>query len=163
MKNIERRLEEESDCFKGVCEMKYKWAVFAVLAVFLVLVLSSSSEAVDTKGIDVCCHKDVLDSEDLQIIDDFVNEAVRELVRTRDFSDVARVRSVILARRSSKAGNQAQYAEQFSESANTHISAGFKRTEGITPENRKLPASMPHSFLSRPINTFQRHLKQPRN
>ena len=138
MENIERRLEEESDCFKGVCEMKYKWAVFAVSAVFLVLVLSSSSEAVDTKGIDVCCHKDVLDSEDLQIIDNFVAEAVQELVATHDFTSIARIRTVILSRSSSSKESAAgQYASQFSESAHKYISEAFEAAEELTPEGRK--------------------------
>jgi len=118
--------------------MKGKGAIFGVLAAFLVLVMHSGSEAVNTRGIDRVRNKGVLDSRDFQIIDDFVNEAVRELVRTRDFTSVATTRSVILSRRSSKTSVQAQYAEQFSESAYKYISSGFQEAEKLTPEGRKL-------------------------
>ncbi|GAH72491.1 unnamed protein product, partial [marine sediment metagenome] len=107
-------------------------------AAFLVLVMHSGSEAVNTRGIDRVRNKGVLDSRDFQIIDDFVNEAVRELVRTRDFSSVATTRSVILSRRSSKTSVQAQYAERFSRSAYKYISSGFQEAEKLTPEGRKL-------------------------
>ncbi len=118
--------------------MKGKGVIFGVLATFLVLAMHSGSDAVNTRGIDRVRNKGVLDSRDFQIIDDFVNEAVRELVRTKDFSSIATIRSVILARRSSKTSVQAQYAEQFSESAYKYISSGLQEAEKLTPEGRKL-------------------------
>lgn len=118
--------------------MKGKRAIVGVLAAFLVLVMHSGSEAVNTRAIDRVRNKGVLDSRDFQIIDDFVNEAVRELVRTKDFSSIATIRSVILARRSSKTSVQAQYAEQFSKSAYKYITSGFQEAAKLTPEGRKL-------------------------
>jgi len=118
--------------------MRGKRTFFGVLAAFLVLAMHSGSEAVNTKGIDRVRNKGVLDSRDFQIIDDFVNEAVRELVGTKDFSSIATIRSVILARRSSKTSVQAQYVEEFSKSALKYISSGFQEVEKLTPEGRKL-------------------------
>jgi hypothetical protein len=118
--------------------MKSKGAIFGVLAAFLVLVMHSGSEAVNTRAIDRVRNKGVLDSRDFQIIDDFVNEAVRELVRTTDFSSIATIRSVILSRRSSKTSVQAQYTEQFSKSAYKYISSGFQEAGKLTLEDRKL-------------------------
>jgi len=118
--------------------MKSKGAIFGVLAAFLVLVMHSGSEAVNTRAIDRVRNKGVLDSRDFQIIDDFVNEAVRELVRTTDFSSIATIRSVILSRSSSKTSVQAQYTEQFSKSAYKYISSGFQEAEKLTLEDRKL-------------------------
>ncbi|MHC4596516.1 MAG: hypothetical protein ACYS19_16435, partial [Planctomycetota bacterium] len=77
--------------------------------------------------------KEVLDSRDLRVIDDFVSEAVRELVRTRDFTSIAKIRTVILSRKST----QGQYAQQFSESAHKHISAGLTQAETLKPDDRK--------------------------
>ncbi len=113
--------------------MKVKWVIFAVLGAFLVLVMNSSSVAVNTRDIDVVRKKEVLDSRDLRVIDDFVSEAVRELVRTRDFTAIAKVRTVILSRKST----QGQYAQQFSESAHKHISAGLTQAETLKPDDRK--------------------------
>ena len=118
--------------------MRGKRTFFGVLAAFLVLAMHSGSEAVNTRGIDRVRNKGVLDSRDFQIIDDFVNEAVRELVMTKDFSSIATIRSVILARRSSKTSVQAQYAEEFSKSALKYISSGFQEAEKLTLEGRKL-------------------------
>jgi len=120
--------------------MKAKWVIFAVLAAFFVLVMHSGYGAVNTREIDIVRNKPVLDSRDLQIIDNFVNEAVRELVKTRDFTSIAQTRSIILARSSSRKSAQAQYAEQFSESAHKYISSGFKQAEQLTPEDRRFKA-----------------------
>jgi len=118
--------------------MKAKWVFFAVLAAFFVLIVHSGSGAVNTRDIDIVRNKPVLDSTDLQIIDVFLNEAVRELVNTRDFASIAQTRSTILARNTSrKSSAQAQYAEQFSGSAHKYISAGFKQAEELTPEDRR--------------------------
>lgn len=118
--------------------MKNKWANFAVWVVFLVLVMHCGSEAVSTRDIEKVRIKDVLDSEDLQIIDNFVAEAVQELVSTRDFTSIAKTRMVILAFDSSRRESAAaQYAEQFSESAYKYISSGFEQAAELTPEDRK--------------------------
>ena len=118
--------------------MKGKWAFFGVLAVFLVLMANSTSVAVDTSGIEDVRDKEVLGSEDLQIIDNFVGEAIQELVRTEDFTSIAKVRAVLLARVSSEQRSaQAQYAEQFFESAHKHISKAFRQVGESAPEGRK--------------------------
>jgi hypothetical protein len=118
--------------------MKSKCAIFAVLTALFCLLVLSDSKAVNTKDIDIVRNKSVLESADLQIIDDFINDAVRELVNTRDFSSISKVRSTILARNESKKNSaQAQYTEQFSESAHKYISEGFKQAEELTPEDRR--------------------------
>jgi hypothetical protein len=127
--------------FEGFYKMQVKWPFFAVLTVFLVLVTSSGSEAVDTAEIDLVRTKGVLGSTDLQIIDRFVGEAVDELVHTRDFTSVAKARTVILSRSTSgTASASAQYSEQFSESAYKYISRGFEQAARFTPEERRFKA-----------------------
>ncbi len=87
--------------------MRRRIAIFAVFAAFfLVLSLNPVTEAVGTKAIDAVLNKAVLDSRDRQIIDDFVAQAVTELVKTKDFTSVSLARSVILRKRS----KQPQYA-----------------------------------------------------
>lgn len=118
--------------------MKFKRPFFAVFMVFLVLLLSSISKAVDTADIDAVRSKGVLDSRDLLVIDRFVGEAVDELVQVRDFTSVAKVRTVILSRSSSGTDSAAaQYAAQFSESAYKHISKGFEEASRLTPEDNR--------------------------
>ena len=118
--------------------MKAKRVILAVSAVFFVLVVHSDSEAVNTRDIDTVRNKPVLDNADRQIIDDFMDEAVRELVNTKDFASIAKARSVILSRRTSrKSSAQAQYAEQFSVSALKYISSGLKQAEQLTPKDRR--------------------------
>lgn len=118
--------------------MKVRWVVFAVLPVFLVLIANSVSGAVDTSDIERVREKQVLSGEDLQIIDNFVREAVQELVNTEDFTSVAKVRAVLLVRVSSnRPSAQTQYGEQFSESAYKHISEAFKQASEIARQERK--------------------------
>jgi len=114
--------------------MKVKCLIFAVLAVFFTLVINPTSQAIDTRQIDTVLQKGVLDSQDLQAIDDFVGEAVQELVNTRDFTNIAKNRTVILSRRS----DQGQYSQQFSESTHKHISLVLQEASRLTPEDRKL-------------------------
>lgn len=121
--------------------MKSKWAILAVLTAFFALLVHLDSKAVNTKDIDTVRNKPVLEDADFQIIDDFLNDAVRELVNTRDFSSISKIRSTILARNESKKSSaQAQYAEQFSQSAHKYISEGFKQAEELTPEDRRFKA-----------------------
>ncbi len=117
--------------------MKIKWLIFAVLVGFLVLVMNPGSVAVNTREVDNVRRKAVLDDSDLKIIDDFLSQAIQELVETRDFTKIAKIRTVILSRQSAQA-QQAQYAQQFSASARKYIAKGFidakklRRTERIT-------------------------------
>jgi hypothetical protein len=123
--------------------MKEKWVILAVSAVFFVLVVHSTSEAVNTRDIEIVRNKPVLDNKDRQIIDDFMNEAVRELVKTKDFASIAQARYAILSRRTSKKSSaQAQYAEQFSVSANQYISSALKQAEKLTPKDRRFKMTL---------------------
>lgn len=124
--------------FKGVFEMKNSWAVLAILAAFLVLAGNSSSQALDTSSIDKVRSKGVLEERDLQVIDRFISQGVRELVESTDFTSIGKVRTTILSRCSSeKESAEAQYAVQLSESAYKHISAALEAADGLTPEDRK--------------------------
>ena len=132
-----------ADIFEGVCKMKCERSIFAVLAAFLVVVASSASGVVDTSEIDRVRNKGVLDSGDLQIIDKFVAEAVDELVESLDFTSIARVRTVILSRKSSETTSAAaQYAEQFSESAHKYISQAFERVKTLRSQDRRLKTKL---------------------
>jgi len=119
---------------EGVYKMRVKFALFAVMSAFLVLLLNASSEAVSTTEIDDVRNKGVLDSGDFRIIDDFVSEAVQDLVKTKDFTSIARARTVILSRSSSaKESARAQYTAQFFESANKYISSALEQASSLTP------------------------------
>jgi hypothetical protein len=80
----------------------------------------------------------VLDDGDLRIIDDFVADAVGELVKTEDFTSIAKIRTVILSRSSSsKDSAKAQYEEQFSESAHKCISKALEAAKELTPAEHR--------------------------
>jgi hypothetical protein len=112
--------------------MKIKWAFFAVLAVSFFLVRNSTLRAVNTTDIDRIKAKGVLNDQDYRIIDEFLAEAVQELVRTRDLATIAKRRTVIISRK----GTQGQYAQRYSEAAYQYIQAGFQEAQTL-PEERK--------------------------
>ena len=113
--------------------MKIKWAFLTILAAFSVLAINSSAVAVNTRDIDNVLKKSVIDDQDNKIIDDFLSQAVQELVKTKDFTSIAKLRTVILSRKSS----QSQYAQQFSESAYKHIKTGFEQVQTLKQEDRQ--------------------------
>jgi hypothetical protein len=119
--------------------MNGKWKIFAVLTgAFLALAIDLVAAAVDTGKIDICCRKEVLDDGDLRIIDGFVADAVGELVKTEDFTSIAKIRMVILPRsNSSKDSAKAQYGAQFSESAYKHISKAIEAAKELMPAERR--------------------------
>ncbi len=113
----------------------------AAAAACLVLLSNVASGAVNTREIDKVRNKAVLGSEDLEIIDKFVAEAVGELVRTRDFTSVAKIRTAILARDSSTKHSAApQYAEQFSESVSRHVPLVFEQALQLSPPEIRFKA-----------------------
>ncbi|MBC8471443.1 MAG: hypothetical protein H8D56_18435 [Planctomycetes bacterium] len=115
--------------------MKIKWVIFAVLVVFLILVMNPGSKAVNTREVDNVRKKAVLDNSDLKIIDDFLAEAIKELVGARDFTSIAQLRTVILSRQSTQS-QQGQYAQQFSESARRYIAQGFLDAQQLPRQER---------------------------
>ncbi|MGA1979888.1 MAG: hypothetical protein ABSG99_04905 [Sedimentisphaerales bacterium] len=118
--------------------MNCKLLIGAVGTAVLVMVMSATVAAVDTREIDVCCHKELLDNGDLQIIDGFVAGAVDELVKTEDFTSIAKIRTVIWSRsNSSKESAKAQYAAQFSESAYKYISKALEAAKELTPAEHR--------------------------
>ena len=128
----ENRVIREPGLFRVFLEMKTGRAILSILAVFFGFLTCSRSKAVDTRLIDEVRKKQVLDSRDMQIIDDFISEAVVELVKTRKFDEIATIRDDIVTRQSS----QGQYAEQFSESALKHISSGLQRAATLADDRR---------------------------
>ncbi len=124
--------------FEGVNEMNVRWTIPAVCVIVVAVLMFSSSQAADTRGIDVVRQKEVLNSKDLTVIDDFVDEAVRELLVNTDFTSIARIRTIILSRSSSgMVSGQSQFAEQFSKSAHTYISEALDEASGFGPEDRR--------------------------
>ena len=112
--------------------MKVKFVVFAVLPAFICLSMDSGAEAVNTRDIDIVRQKAVLNQQDFAVIDRFLDEAIRELVKTKDFTSIGNLRMVIVQRRS----DQGQYAEQFSESAHKHLTSGLQQALGLPPERQ---------------------------
>jgi hypothetical protein len=121
--------------------MKVKWVVFSVLAAFFVSSANPIRQAVaaglNTRDIDTVRNKTVLDNKDLFVIDNFLAEAIRELVKTRDFTSIAALRGEILRRRSP----QPQYTEQFSESALKYITSALEETSRF-PEDRRIKVAV---------------------
>lgn len=102
----------------------------------LVLTLLTISNAqVDSRRIEEVAKKSVLTQEDFEIIDAFAADAIGRLVRTVDFTEVAKTRASIVGRQNS----QAQYAQRFSEACLREIGQGFDYAANeITDPQRRL-------------------------
>ncbi len=96
--------------------------------------LSVSWAQVDSRRIEEVIKKSVLTQEDFEIIDAFAADAIGRLVRTVDFTEVAKTRASIVGHQSA----QAQYAQRFSEACFREIDKGFDyATNQITDPQRR--------------------------
>ena len=119
--------------------MNPRIAPLVSLAILLAFSPKNPARAdVDTRAIDAVRAKTVLDAGDLQAIDDFVSAAVKEVSRTRDFSQVAKARAVLIG----KKGAQPQYAKQFSDCCRKHIAASLEQAAANLPEDRKFKVTL---------------------
>ena len=78
-----------------------------------ILVFGPAASAVQTSAIEAVRNKPVLTSQDKKVIDDFIREAVLELLeaRSEDFTDIAELRSEISRRKDSRQETaEVQYA-----------------------------------------------------
>ena len=117
--------------------MRPRLLFFAVLAAYLAVWSGGAWGAVSTEEIDKVRSKGILEEKDFAVIDAFVKESVDALVATQDFTSIAKVRTVMLARANSdKESAAAQYAEQFSESAYKHLSEALKAVETASGRER---------------------------
>lgn len=117
--------------------MKVKRAFLIVLIVFPVLTANSSLMAASTIDIDRVRDKIVLNDQDFKIIDDFLANSIGAILKTRDFTSIAKLRTVILSRQKSNQDTQNQYKNQFSESAYKYISEGFQQALILRPQERQ--------------------------
>ncbi len=115
--------------------MSMQRAFSAILVGGLVLTLVTISRAqVDSRRIEEVLKKSVLTPEDLEVIDAFMSDAVGRLVRTIDFTEVAKTRAFVLNHQNP----QAQYAQRFSEAAYAEIGEGFDYARNeISDPNRR--------------------------
>ncbi|MHC4618618.1 MAG: hypothetical protein ACYTEQ_12800 [Planctomycetota bacterium] len=118
--------------------MKSKWLIIAVPLGLWMFAANSGSKAVSPREIENVREKSVLSRADFEKIDSFVEEAVHELVRTKELSSISKLRTAILQQSTSnKASAQAQYTTQFYESAYKHIQPAFKNAAELPTEERK--------------------------
>ncbi len=88
----------------------------------------------DSRRIGEVLKKSILTQEDFAIIDAFATDAIGRLVRTVDFTEVAKTRAAIVSHQST----QAQYAQRFSEACLREILKGFDyATNQITDPQRR--------------------------
>jgi hypothetical protein len=114
-------------------------SVSCFITVLLILTISSFCFGVDPWKIEEVRNKGILDDEDFQIIDSFVEESVQELIGAKDFTDMARIRVKLLSRSSSNSSSsRAQYRKQFYKSAHEYISAALEWAERLEDPDKKL-------------------------
>jgi hypothetical protein len=113
-----------------------KW-LFTISAVSLFFSFLTPALALDAKGIEAVRSKKVLDNADLQVIDSFVAQGTGEITNATDFSSISNIRSLIIANSTSSESGQAQFEQQFSDSAKKYIAAGLEKAENFTPPERR--------------------------
>jgi hypothetical protein len=103
--------------------MNLRRTVFTLCVGGLVLSAASISQAIiDTKAIDEVVKKTTLSQEDAQAIDEFVADAIQDLVGAVDFAEASKTRAIILKYQT---GKQDEYTKRYSEAAYKQIEGGL--------------------------------------
>ena len=115
--------------------------VNSCIVLIVVLMLGvSAAKAVETSEIDETRQKTILnelDENDSQVIDQFVAEAMDELVGSNNFSDIVDARIALASRRLSQQDSaQVQYGPLFSGSVQEYLLAALKKSEQL-PESKQ--------------------------
>ncbi len=113
--------------------MKIKSVICVILVASFLLIMNSKSAAVNTTGIDAVRNKSVLNNRDKEVIDEFLTEAIRELIVNRDLTSTAMTRTVILSRYST----EGLYGNWYSELIRKHIRAGFEQAKKTENQKRR--------------------------
>jgi len=118
--------------------MKLNYLFLGFVTVFLVFFLTSPSIAVRTSEIDKVRKKSVLDDEDFEIINNFLADAMTELLGTENFSSVSQVRMAVLSRTTpDEESAQTQYQVSFFNSAYKQIGQALEKCLTIASEARR--------------------------
>ncbi len=113
-------------------------SISSIFITLLILMSCSYCFGVDPWEIEEVRNKGILDNEDFEIIDSFVEESVKELIGAADFTDMARIRAKLLSRSSSNASSsRAQYRKQFYKSAHKYIAAALEWAEQLEDKDKK--------------------------
>lgn len=107
-----------------------------IIAAVAVLVGLGNAAAVfgvvSSREIEKVRNKAVLGGEDAAVVDDFLGQAVTELVKTSDYASISRVREAILANnKSTQQSAQDQYRQLFTKSARAAIQKGFEESAAL--------------------------------
>jgi hypothetical protein len=115
--------------------MKIKHFIFIILPILFFLSMPDKpSMAAGTVAIDQVRNKPVLEKRDLEVIDIFITDSVRNMLNVKDLTSNAKLRSEIVKRKSSPQG---QYVQKFSESTYKYISEAFNKAQTIVPRERQ--------------------------
>ena len=118
--------------------IKYCFLSFVVFFLF-----SSNCFGLDIAALDAVRNKDLLQDSDFEVIDQWMSEAIGELVKTEDFTDIARLRTRIVVRKESiKASSRAQYNKGFYTSAKKYIGQALLSAQSLEDEKLKFQIAL---------------------
>ncbi len=104
----------------------------AILSVLICMCASTAVFSVSTVAIDDVRSKGVLESEDLSVIDNYVEQALLEYAQSRQFREISEQRREFLRRSvSESASSQDQYQAQFHESVVEYFPEAINRAKSL--------------------------------
>jgi hypothetical protein len=107
-----------------IAEMNLRRAFFTLCVGGLVLsAVPVCQGIVDTTRIDEIVKKPTLSQSDLQVVDEFMSDAVLDIVHAADFADVSKTRATIL--RYQQANKQPEYVKQYADSVYKQVEKGL--------------------------------------
>ncbi len=114
-------------------------SIKAKILVFIcfLLIFPSILNAVDARKVRALQNKEVLEPADLQVIDSFVEEGIREMLEAEDFGSISSIREALLDNSNSRrASSEKQYRNQFIKSVSQYAGEAFKTSQKFNPDRR---------------------------
>ncbi len=116
-------------------QMNHRWLILILLAAVLSTTICSNCLATGTTAIEQVRTKTSLSAGDQTIIDNFLADAVRDILNTTDFASVAQIRSSVLSMSRSQS---TPYVQQFIESTRKHVSSGMSQAASLPADRRDI-------------------------
>ena len=109
-----------------------------IIALLIILSFCFAAFAVNTAKIDVVRSKETLADPDTAVIEAFLTDAFSEFLATKDFSDIATIRMVIVSKSASELeSGQFQYGPRYLTAAQKQITESFTKISKMPDGERK--------------------------
>jgi hypothetical protein len=127
-----------------------------ILAAFFTSIFCLNTQAFDKSALEQVRNKPVLDSSDYEVIDKCLSDAIQELVKADDLTEISRIRAQIRTyKESNQESAKEQYHRQFYGSAHKYIAQALEQTQTLPDSKQQFRITINLLILIYELNDAQ--------